>query len=293
MLDADPNLHIYILIGSVFLLAAVLLVTFLWSFRKSAGSGRDIQGDLANMMILLQTMRDMLDQQKELARQLNASVDRKVAMIRHVVKAAADAHDELCQAQRALAEQLRRTRAQINELHNRASRPHETTVSQDVDQQRDTPRKPTQPIDIPIPEPAAHTNVPRAATSSDSDEDEGDLVDHWVGLEVAAPEPEPATEQDPEPVGESPDEAHAARDAFRMLLNMASNQTPVPQAPEDIPARAHQGNGHEDRMAANRALIYEYSDAGMSVSDIARELGMGKGEVRLILGLRKEEERKV
>ena len=101
-----------------------------------------------------------------------------------------------------------------------------------------------------------------------------------------------------EPVGEPTDEAHAARDAFRMLLNMASAQTPVPPAPS-TPATPQgrsgetKGNGFDDRVTANRALIYEYSDAGMSVSDIARELGMGKGEVRLILGLRKEEERKV
>ena len=34
--------------------------------------------------------------------------------------------------------------------------------------------------------------------------------------------------------------------------------------------------------------VYEYSDAGMRVPEIARELGVGKGEVRLILSLRQD-----
>jgi hypothetical protein len=32
--------------------------------------------------------------------------------------------------------------------------------------------------------------------------------------------------------------------------------------------------------------VQEYADAGMSVPQISRELGIGKGEVRLILSLR-------
>jgi predicted transcriptional regulator len=33
--------------------------------------------------------------------------------------------------------------------------------------------------------------------------------------------------------------------------------------------------------------VYEYNDAGMTVAEIAHEIGIGKGEVRLILSLRK------
>ena len=291
MFEGDPNFPIYVSIGSVVLLAAVLLVIFLWSFRRTSGGARDLQGDLANMMILLQTMRDMLDQQKDLARQLNSSVDRKVAMIRHVVKAAADAHDELCQAQRALAEHLRQAKTDLEAIESRSD-----ALRRKASNGEHPPPARAPVAEVVIPEPAS-VPVPVDAASSAAREEDVDLVDDWVGLEVAQPvaAPEPVSESPPEPLGESSEEAHAARDAFRMLLNMAAaTQTPVPPAPEPHGLESEQrGNGHDDRMAANRQVSSEYSDAGMSVSDIARELGMGKGEVRLILGLRKEEERKV
>jgi predicted transcriptional regulator len=34
--------------------------------------------------------------------------------------------------------------------------------------------------------------------------------------------------------------------------------------------------------------VYEYHDAGMSVGEIAQELGIGKGEVRLVISLRQK-----
>ena len=40
-------------------------------------------------------------------------------------------------------------------------------------------------------------------------------------------------------------------------------------------------------MPALHARVYDYNDASMSVAQIAQELGIGKGEVRLILSLRK------
>ena len=42
-----------------------------------------------------------------------------------------------------------------------------------------------------------------------------------------------------------------------------------------------------DAPPALQQRIVEYSQAGMAVSDIARELGIGKGEVRLMLSLAK------
>jgi hypothetical protein len=279
----------YLTAGAVLLLAAILLIVFLWTFRRSSrSSGRDLQGDLTNMMILFQTMRDMLDQQKELARQLNASVDRKVALIRNVVTAAADAHEELCQAQKALAQTLEDLKRDLDGVTRQLARvpadpparlpaPHAATPAADAVKAAPVA---TPPSSEPAPPPPA--------------EEEHDLVDNWVGLDVAEPGPEPSPEgESGEDIAErffeptTPEETHAARDAFRMLLNMASAQTPAPPAP----SRTGHGNGHEESLLKNRAIIYEYSDAGMSVSDIARELGMGKGEVRLILGLRKEEER--
>jgi hypothetical protein len=54
--------------------------------------------------------------------------------------------------------------------------------------------------------------------------------------------------------------------------------------------RNHDGNGGQ-YLTPIQKRVYEYSDAGMRVPEIARELGVGKGEVRLILSLRHDRER--
>jgi hypothetical protein len=60
----------------------------------------------------------------------------------------------------------------------------------------------------------------------------------------------------------------------------------------DLPGRPDPGNG-KTHFPPVHARVYDYSDAGMSVAQIASELGMGKGEVRLILSLRKEYEKEL
>src|SRR5690606_34052701 len=84
-----------------------------------------------------------------------------------------------------------------------------------------------------------------------------------------------------------------ARAAFRSLLDM-QHEAPhaVPEAPRPGITPAPAPAGHAGEANGQRKLtplqrrVHEYADAGMSVPQIARELGIGKGEVRLILSLR-------
>jgi hypothetical protein len=90
----------------------------------------------------------------------------------------------------------------------------------------------------------------------------------------------------PETEPEIPHDADAARSAFRALLDL----TPVEQVHKNSisplkPTPSSNGNGRP--VPPIHARVYDYNDAGMSVAQIAQELGIGKGEVRLILSLRK------
>ncbi|MBI2424904.1 MAG: hypothetical protein HYV27_18905 [Candidatus Hydrogenedentes bacterium] len=81
----------------------------------------------------------------------------------------------------------------------------------------------------------------------------------------------------------SPSDADAARSAFRALLNMDAEAPlqPAPQKAGEEPS-ASRPNGIQKPL---QQRIVEYSNAGMSVAAIASELGIGKGEVRLMLNL--------
>ena len=255
---SDPSFYIIVIVLVVILLTmAAGLAAFLV---------RDLRGrtmippphantDLTNMTILFHTMRDVVAQQKQLAADFNKSLDRRVNEIRNVV--------ELVRKEREL---LRQSRAQLNELIRRAGEV-EAAVSQSGN-----------------PRPVVAT--PPAAPAAESEEiavPEDDLIEHWTGLDFGESDSDAGEDaydrSAPEPV--APEDAEAARDAFRTLLNL--------NAPEDPAATADQaaGNGR-DHMNTIEQLVYEYSDAGMRVPDIARELGIGKGEVRLIQSLRKK-----
>lgn len=118
-----------------------------------------------------------------------------------------------------------------------------------------------------------------------------------------APRPPAATARASVPVEEDePDlevsgNGEAAREAFRALLNMPMGHD-APLAPVDMPgqtramAAAMQGNGgatEEVQFSAPlQQRVLEYSEAGMTVAEVSRELGIGKGEVRLMLSLARQ-----
>lgn len=118
-----------------------------------------------------------------------------------------------------------------------------------------------------------------------------------------APRPAAATPRPAVPVDEEePDlevsgNGEAAREAFRALLNMPMGQD-APLAPVEMPgqtramAAAMRGNGgapEEVQFSAPlQQRVLEYSEAGMTVAEVSRELGIGKGEVRLMLSLARQ-----
>ena len=90
-----------------------------------------------------------------------------------------------------------------------------------------------------------------------------------------------------EPAPGAPENPETAREAFRALLNMDETQSaPKPVHPAAPPSTSG-GNGR-NALTPIQARVYEYHDAGMTISQIASELGVGKGEVRLILSIRKD-----
>ncbi len=114
--------------------------------------------------------------------------------------------------------------------------------------------------------------------------------ERWVGLDLVGDAPDPHAFDVPEAPPVEPGDAEATRDAFRTLLDLQSEPVPAaaPVAPRPAPAAAQAGGNGQTKLTPLQARVYQYCDAGMSIPQIAQELGIGKGEVRLILSLRKD-----
>lgn len=280
------NLQSSLFAAGVLVLVGALVLLFMYFFRREfLGRSRSLQqsrDDLSNMMILLQTMRDLLDQQKQLARQLNASLDKKVSFIRESVDTAMKDVAEL--------------RAEIHQAATLAKHSHRS--SQEAGAERpnghdlDTPAAPKKVPHLTVVENSAAEGMeerpplqllalPKEPPAHD------DVIESWVGLDFGGDEPDPLAFDVPDVPPEEPQDAEAAREAFRALLNLNENPQSEPRQADRPAAAGTRSGGNGKAVPPLHASVYEYNDAGMTVAQIAHEIGIGKGEVRLILSLRK------
>lgn len=278
---------------NLLLLAALTAAATLWYMRAKRPPdeppARVSQADLANMMILFQTMRDLLQEQKDLARQLNRSLDGKVAYIKRSVDAAKKDLEDLRDSVRRVSLLVSQTKSGLAALP-RSSRPAPTPPAPQVeshttfntsDSDTAAPKAAEPPMRI-LPRPQ------RAA-------EEEPAIDDWSSLDFGGDEPEPplidVIEGHEEPAPEPLEDAIESRKAVSSLLGMHMPAAQASATPGSTPAQRNtEGNGRRSAVSPLHARIYEYSDAGMNIAQIAGELGIGKGEVRLILSLRKSRE---
>jgi hypothetical protein len=143
----------------------------------------------------------------------------------------------------------------------------------------------------PLAPPRAKAAKPRASKRKTAEKpvEAPPVVD---AAPVQAPPEPPAPPPVPEPEESaylSVDYTESSREALRSLLGLdRPSLAPVPErgAKVEVAAVPPQINGHGKSFSPGvRARVDEYHKAGMSVAEIAHELGLGKGEVRLILSL--------
>lgn len=302
----------YTIAGAIIIVAAIALPVFVRMRRarqEARAAKRATEGDLANMMMLLQTMRDTLREQKELARKLNESLDKKVLFIRETVDAAMNDLDRLrtgvsdsATELAGLRERLEALRSETDSVRQRlAEAPRPAAEWQDAAPGGASARDEVPaPAPAPDPEPAAGQldfgaiDAPlEVVARPERPEADASLLDNWVGLDLSEEEQPETRFPVPDETPQEPESPELAREAFRALLDLEDRKPAPAPAPSPAPAMEPAGKNAEGangraKLTPLQQRVYEYSDAGMSIAEIANEIGIGKGEVRLILSIRKE-----
>lgn len=285
--------YFFMLLGMVS--TTLLFVMAWWYYRvehRERARNAQRKADIADIMILFQTMRDVISQQKNLARDFNQELDRKMGLVKEVLAKSLEKNEKLYERQQELQAQLEELREQLASLQRQASyvKPGNAAPAAPAA----SPLTPATPVPA-APAPAAHIvptapPPPKPAAPPIPEERlaKTGLTDApysvWFGLDFdAAPPPPPIEEDEPPPrAPAAPEDPEAARGAFRALLNL-----PQP-APGAAPATSANGAPVAAAPVPLQQRVLEYSEAGMGVAEIARELGIGKGEVRLMLSLARQ-----
>lgn len=297
------SLYLLAVLGLVMIVGACFATLVYFLARESRLGGMSpahTQSDLTNMMILFQTMRDILTQQKDLAREFNISIDKKVNEVRKLIQSTGDVRADLERTKRELAALATRTRTDLSSLERRLQGVDTSTGAAMTELPESEEGVDEDPDPVDTLEPPLEI-IPDAEPV-----DEDDLIDRWRAPQAA----EEPIEEDFDTEDEYEDESENGngnghnhgpvltdedvedtRAAYRDLLSLqpaGSSRMRGPSSSEILDAGREGAGGQY--LTPIQKRVYEYSDAGMRVPEIARELGVGKGEVRLILSLRHDRE---
>jgi len=277
--------HIAMAIGGVALLCFLFFLWFYWrNEQRESGRLKQTKADIADMTILFQTMRDIIKQQKELARDFNHKLDTKMSVVKQVLSQGIERNKDLYEKQQALTQQLEEAQQQLQGLQRQIILLRDTgeTIPRPKSEPRTSAPQPVQEVPVrqsPSVPKDNEATVPSRLPAAFAD---------WADFDLETETADLAPEEDLVQAPEAPGDAQAARNAFRALLDLDPHPAywPTDGAEPKAATGSSGGNGGPgQKLTPLQRRVLEYHGAGMGVAEIAQELGVGKGEVRLMLNL--------
>ncbi len=286
------NIIMIALIGmAVIAMACFLLLTVLYSRNEKKERLRleQTKADIADMALLFETMRSVITQQKHLAKEFNQELDKKVSQVKQILAQSMAKNERLYEQQQTLAKQLLEAKTDLQNLQQQlaclqdhpalaATSAPDSTITQTATLHKASPPPPPIHLERHAPEtPTPPPPPPPPDTSVQS------AFADWGGF-TADDTPTTTLHEKQATSAESSEDSENARAAFRALLDLIPDQQRSATAPpSNLPPPAH------NKISLSlQQRVMEYSEAGMSIPEIARELGVGKGEVRLMLSLARQ-----
>lgn len=230
---------------------------FFYALRRDGKGVAQSRRQASELAALFKTMRDIVSQQKEMAREFNEELDKKVTIVKQILTQSVEKNERIYEEQQRIRKELRETREELHSLQRQTA--HLKSES---------------------PAPPVKGEMPPAMQTAGFVE--------WLKHPGAA---EVTSTTDSTPASETPEDTVAGtaedHNAFRALLDLQPLPPELSSTPEVSATGTAGGNGGRGITPVQKRVL-EYSQAGMPVPEIARELGIGKGEVRLMLSLLKQ-----
>jgi len=219
--------------------------------------------EISELAMVFQTLRDVVSEQKILAKEFNEQIEEKLSLVRGVVN---EAQNKMKQIQQEICEQsqkLKELQEQIDRIVCQKNVLSDTSI-------RDV--KSIGTISIIEAESVCEE-------INEKIEDNKDKLQEIPSEEIK----EINEKEDNETLISLSKEQEDIQNAYHSLVGLSGKQNQIEEEKSQISVRNNMDR--KDELTPIQKMVLEYHNAGMTTSEIAKELGKTKGEVRLILSL--------
>lgn len=267
----------------------LVMLFYLWYDRYQRKLHEHRRIEISELAMIFQTLRDIVSEQKTLAKEFNKQVEEKLSLVRDFVS---ESQNRMNKISLELQEQSKKVKELQKQLDGVIHQSQAFIENSSSNIQKDET--------IPIPKPKSiHNEFPFTAEIDKTehnhenrptlekiknDEKNGDLknendaVSSSISSIDTSKQDDELDKKDTDSLEHEKDEI---KNEYRSLLGNSDKGliTNYKQISSNIvPDKTSE-------LTPIQKIVLEYHNAGMTTSEIARELGIGKGEVWLILKL--------
>ncbi len=257
------------------LVVVIGLFYYVWDDRNKRRLHEHRRVEISELAMVFQTLRDIVSEQKMLAKEFNEQVEEKLSVVRSIVN---EAQDRMKKIQQEINEQLQKVKEFEEEIDRIIS---QKNILQDltINCKKSGGEISIIEAEIACEEISDRTNFLKREKDKESDENLIEDVEKENRADLIVSSDEKGKD-DWKGIGE---EQEKIKNAYRSLL-ISPAKDEVEKSEDKVQTQKDKKEPPEELTPVQKTVL-EYHNAGMTIGEIAKELGLTKGEVRLILSL--------
>ncbi len=269
------------------LIVVFCLFYYVWDDRNKRKLHEHRRVEISELAMVFQTLRDVVSEQKILAKEFNEQVEEKLLLVRTMVnesqsrmKKIQQEISEQYQTLKDLQEQIDRIVCQKNALLDISARDVKSVETISIIEAESVYGELTNNLEVEKDKNVFHYGF------DERDREDVVIDDRNKDMQVALSKEikQEELEKDDEERGKIGKGQENIREDYRPLL-VGSVDEGIQVKMEKTPISNQYNVEERNELTPIQKMVLEYHNAGMTTGEIARELGKTKGEVRLILSL--------
>ncbi len=270
-----------------FLGLAIFLLALWWFERRERRLREHRKVEISELAMIFQTLRDVVSEQKILAKEFNENVEEKIGVVKKIVN---EAKNKLVEIEEAITKCNRRVQEVEEEIELVLSRmgrlkellsERESEIYRTINETENVLVEVKERLKSDVEErKAEESNINVKSEFFEMKSNSGSVKpDHEESSECGPINEEEVVEKE----GQISEEMKSLKSAYSSILGVDGER--IDAEAKKVELESEDDGERKVDLTPVQKIVLEYHKSGMTTSEIAKELGITKGEVRLILSL--------